>query len=70
MCAKGQGDLVGKTFQNCLNMTDCKITQNTSRDVGPQAKMVALFSQETMLRNRISHNSSGWGPFPMALVRL
>ena len=20
--AKGQGDLVGKTFQNCLNMTD------------------------------------------------
>ena len=21
-CAKGQGDLVGKTFQNCLNMTD------------------------------------------------
>ena len=21
-CAKGQGDLVGKTFQNCLNITD------------------------------------------------
>ena len=21
-CAKGQGDLDGKTFQNCLNMTD------------------------------------------------
>ena len=32
--------------------------------------MVALFSQETMLRNRISHSSSGWEAIPYGLGTL